>query len=160
MKPGRTNETGERSADGTVRLDKWLWAARFYRTRSLAAQAIEAGQVRINGERAKPAHSIRATSRVSVRKGKLTFDVEVLDVSDRRGPASIAARLYRETPESAAAREAMLHEHRAGPRPGVSTADQARAPKARGFSERALACSGLRCSRAGVSRVASLRGRE
>jgi len=114
MKPGkRTNDTEERSASGSVRLDKWLWAARFYRTLSLAVQAIEAGHVRMNGERVKASHSIHPTSRVSVRKAELTFDVEVLAVGERRGSASAAATLYRETPESAAAREAALKERRA-----------------------------------------------
>ena len=99
------------SADRT-RLDKWLWAARFYRTRSLAAAAIEAGQVRVDGERVKPAHGIRAAMRVSVRKQALTWTVDVLDVSQRRGAASQAAALYRETAESIALREKTQDEQR------------------------------------------------
>ena len=93
-----------------VRIDKWLWVARFYRTRSLAGEAIEAGHVRVDGERVKPAHPVRATSRVTIRKHELAWDVEVLGVGERRGSATQAAMLYRETAESAAAREAALAE--------------------------------------------------
>lgn len=95
-----------------VRIDKWLWAARFYRTRSLAAEAIDAGHVRVDGERIKPAHLVHAASRVTIRKRELAWDVEVLDVSERRGGAPQAVCLYRETAESAAAREALANERR------------------------------------------------
>jgi len=104
----------------SVRLDKWLWAARFYRTRSLAVQAIEAGHVRVDGERVKPAQSIRAGTRASVRKQDLVWDFEVLETALRRGPAADAALLYRDTPESAAARQlatAKRREARALPMP-------------------------------------------
>jgi ribosome-associated heat shock protein Hsp15 len=97
----------------SMRLDKWLWAARFYRTRSLAAQAIEAGHVRVDGERVKPAQSIREGTRVSVRKQELAWEVEVMHTSLRRGPAAEAALLYRERPESVAARELALGRRRA-----------------------------------------------
>jgi ribosome-associated heat shock protein Hsp15 len=89
-----------------VRFDKWLWAARFYKTRALAAQAIDAGQARINDERVKPAHATRVGDAVTVRKEGIVWSVEVVGMADRRGSATIAATLYRETPESAAAREA------------------------------------------------------
>jgi ribosome-associated heat shock protein Hsp15 len=95
-----------------VRLDKWLWAARFYRTRSLAADAIESGRVRVDGERVKPAHAVRPGSRVSIRKRDLAWDVDVLGSSERRGPAAEAALLYRETAESAQARERVIAEHK------------------------------------------------
>lgn len=98
---------------GKVRLDKWLWAARFYRTRSLAAQAIDAGHVRVEGTRVKPAHVLRPSDRVLVRKGDLAWEVAVVGTSERRGPAPEAARLYRETAESAAARERVVGERRA-----------------------------------------------
>jgi len=88
-----------------VRFDKWLWAARFYKTRALAAVAIEAGQARIDGERVKTAHLVRPGNRVSVRKQGVVWEVDVLALSDRRGPAPEAAKLYRETPESVATRE-------------------------------------------------------
>jgi len=96
--------------EARLRIDKWLWAARFYRTRTLAVEAIDAGQVRVDGERVKPAHPVRATSRVTIRKRELAWDVEVLAVSERRGAAPEAALLYRETVESAAAREALRAE--------------------------------------------------
>jgi ribosome-associated heat shock protein Hsp15 len=96
-----------------VRLDKWLWAARFYRTRSLAAQAIETGHVRVDGERVKPAQAIRAGTRASVRKQDLVWEFDVMQTSLRRGSAADAALLYRETPESAAARELATAKRRA-----------------------------------------------
>jgi len=92
------------------RVDKWLWAARFYKTRSLAVQAIEAGHVRVDGERVKPAHGVRPAARVMIRMRDLAWDVEVLAVSERRGSAPDAALLYRETAESAAARERLVAE--------------------------------------------------
>ena len=98
--------------DERVRLDKWLWAARFYRTRTLAADAIESGQVRLDGERVKPAHPVRRGSRVSIRKRDLAWDVDVLGSSERRGPAAEAALLYRETAESTQARERVIAEHK------------------------------------------------
>ena len=122
-----------------VRLDKWLWAARFYRTRSLAAEAIDAGHVRLDGERVKTAHPVRAGSRVTVRKRELTWDIEVLDASERRGSATDAALLYRETAESVAAREKMLDERRnARAVSGAIATDEARPAEARGFPERAV----------------------
>jgi ribosome-associated heat shock protein Hsp15 len=102
----RAKDTEPTTPSGArVRIDKWLWAARFYKTRSLAAEAIDAGHVRVDAERVKPAQAVHAGSRVTIRKREATFDVEVVDVSDRRGPASEAAGLYRETAESVAARE-------------------------------------------------------
>ena len=95
------------TADGTatrVRLDKWLWAARFYKTRSLATQAVDGGKVKLNGERIKPAHGVRVGDRVDVQIGSLSWDLEVVALSDRRGPAPVAALLYRETDESRARR--------------------------------------------------------
>jgi ribosome-associated heat shock protein Hsp15 len=89
-----------------VRYDKWLWAARFYKTRSLAAQAIDVGQARIGGARVKPAHAIRPGDEVSIRRRGIVVEVIVTAVSDRRGSATDAADLYRETPASVAVREA------------------------------------------------------
>ena len=103
---------GSPDAGKRIRIDKWLWSARFYRTRSLAAEAVDAGQVRVDGKCVKPAYPVRPTSRVTVRKRELTWDVEVLDLSERRGSATAAARLYRETAESAAARESTINERR------------------------------------------------
>ena len=98
-------ESASAAASARVRLDKWLCAARFYRTRSLAAQAIDAGQVRLNEERAKPAHPVRAGDTVTVRRHGLAWVVAVAAVSDRRGGAPEAAKLYAETAASATERE-------------------------------------------------------
>jgi ribosome-associated heat shock protein Hsp15 len=87
-----------------VRLDKWLWAARFYRTRSLAALAIAAGHVRVEDQRIKPSRVAATGERVVLRKDALVWNVVVTALSDRRGNAADAAGLYREAPESIAAR--------------------------------------------------------
>ncbi len=96
-----------------VRFDKWLWAARFYRTRALAAQAIDAGQARLADERVKPAHVVRVGDAVSVRKDGAAWDVEVTALAERRGSATLAAALYRESADSAAARSAERERRRA-----------------------------------------------
>ncbi|MEX2111158.1 MAG: RNA-binding S4 domain-containing protein [Gemmatimonadaceae bacterium] len=88
-----------------VRLDKWLWAARFFKTRSLAAAAIETGKVEVNGERAKRAKQLQAGDSVAIRLGPYTHHISVLGLSERRGPASAAAKLYEEKPEGKKARE-------------------------------------------------------
>jgi ribosome-associated heat shock protein Hsp15 len=93
--------------DTRVRLDKWLWAARFYKTRALAAEAIEGGKVQVNGERVKRAKLLQVGDEVRIRQGPYEHHVVVSDLSDRRGPAAQAARLYTETAASRAAREAM-----------------------------------------------------
>src|ERR1051325_3533070 len=96
----------------SVRIDKWLWAARFFKTRSLATDAVAGGHVRVNGERVKPAKEVRPTDVVEVRIGELRWRVVVHGVADRRGPAKVAATLYEETPESAAERERAVAERR------------------------------------------------
>ena len=90
---------------GRTRLDKWLWAARFYKTRGLAAEAIAGGKVQVNGDRAKRARPLRLGDEVRVRQGPYEYLVVVRELADRRGPASQAAGLYEETPESREARE-------------------------------------------------------
>jgi len=97
----------EEADDGRVRLDKWLWAARFFKTRSLAAEAIAGGKVQVNGDRAKRARPVQVGDRIRVRLGPYEHDVVVRDLSSRRGPATAAAGLYEETPESLAARETL-----------------------------------------------------
>jgi ribosome-associated heat shock protein Hsp15 len=94
----------DETTSGGVRIDKWLWAARFYKTRSLAAEAITSGKVELNGERTKPAKTVKAGDGVRIRSGVFEQVVQVKALSDKRGPASVAQTLYEETPESAAAR--------------------------------------------------------
>jgi ribosome-associated heat shock protein Hsp15 len=101
------------AAAARVRLDKWLWAARFYKTRALAVKAIDAGQVRVDGERVKPAHAVRTGERIGVRKSGIVVEADVIALSDRRGNATAAALLYAETQQSIAAREAFVAARRA-----------------------------------------------
>jgi ribosome-associated heat shock protein Hsp15 len=98
---------------GKVRLDKWLWAARFYKTRGLSADAIDSGRIEVNGERGRRARMVQAGDRIRIRIGPYEHIVTVLGVSDRRGSAPIAQRLYEEDPESRKAREAMAAHVRA-----------------------------------------------
>ena len=90
---------------GRVRLDKWLWAARFYKTRALAAEAIDGGKVDVAGDRAKRARLVASGDRVTVRHGAFETIVAVRGVSIRRGSATVAAELFEEAPESRAARD-------------------------------------------------------
>ena len=90
-----------------VRLDKWLWAARFFKTRAIAATAIETGKVEVNGERAKRAKQLQVGDSLRIRLGPYHHIVTVRGLSEIRGPAPVAAKLYEETPESIKAREAM-----------------------------------------------------
>ena len=96
-----------------VRLDKWLYAARFYKTRTIAAQAIESGRARVDDQRVKPSYAVKGGMRINLSKDSLVWKVEVAAVSDQRGPASAAARLYRESPESAAVREEEIAKRKA-----------------------------------------------
>lgn len=98
--------TGEPSTD-KVRLDRWLWAARFYKTRSLAADAIDGGKVQVNGTRVRRSKLIEIGDRLRIRKPPYEFVVAVLELSEHRGPAKVAQSLYEETHESAHAREAL-----------------------------------------------------
>lgn len=102
-------------SDPAVRLDKWLWAARFFKTRSASGKAIVGGKVQVNGRRAKRASLLRVGDRVRVRKGPVEYTLTVLELSERRGSASEAAKLYEETPESIAAREALRLQRKAAP---------------------------------------------
>ena len=95
-----------------VRLDKWLWAARFFKTRGLATEAVAGGRVHLNGVRVKPARDVRAGDTVELRLGDVKWTVVVAALSDKRGPATVAATLYAETPESAAGRERHTAERR------------------------------------------------
>jgi ribosome-associated heat shock protein Hsp15 len=95
-----------------VRIDKWLWAARFYKTRGAATEAVLGGRVHVNGARVKPAKDVRIGDEVQLTIGMVRRTVEVTGVSDRRGPATVAATLYSETPESIASRERAAAERR------------------------------------------------
>jgi ribosome-associated heat shock protein Hsp15 len=95
-----------------VRIDRWLWAARFYKTRSLATAAVNGGKVVVNGERAKPARLIRLGDAVSVRQPPFEWQLLVRGLAERRGPASVAQGLYEETPESRAARQRLQEQLR------------------------------------------------
>lgn len=96
-----------------IRLDKWLWAARFFKTRGLAQEAVEGGRVHYEGQRAKPARDVQIGARVAITIGHDTREVVVTALSDRRGNAQEAALLYAETPESIVAREAAAAQRRA-----------------------------------------------
>lgn len=102
-----------------VRLDKWLWAARLYKTRSLAADEIGLGRVTVNDAPAKPARDVRVGDRIAVRRAGLNTRVEVLALSTRRGPAAEAQALYRETAESRAERERLAEARRLAPEPAA-----------------------------------------
>lgn len=104
------NDTDSGERPGKVRIDKWLWAARFFKTRALASDAIEGGKVEVNDERSKRSKLVSAGDRVRIRTGPYEHRVTVLGVSEKRGSATIASALYEEDAESKKAREAMaLH---------------------------------------------------
>jgi ribosome-associated heat shock protein Hsp15 len=110
-----------------VRLDLWLWAARFFRTRALAKQAIETGKIEVGGQRAKPARTVRIGDALRIARGEETFEVEVRGVSDTRGPASAAQQLYVESDASCERREAeraARAAQRAGYKPPESKPDK------------------------------------
>lgn len=100
-----------------VRLDKWLWAARFYKTRSLAVDEIGKGRVDVNEQPAKPARSLRVGDKVSMRREGVVRTVVVLALSEVRGPAPVAQKLYEETPESIAERKKQAEQRRFGAEP-------------------------------------------
>lgn len=111
------NRMDNKSEQEKLRLDKWLWAARFFKTRALASDAVETGKVQVNGARVKPAKSLAAGDTLSIRSGLYQHVVEVLALSNKRGPASEAQKLYRETEESRARRAALALELKAQPLP-------------------------------------------
>lgn len=127
--------------DSAVRLDKWLWAARFYKTRSLAQTAVEKGQVLVGGERVKVARNIKLGEKISLSIGEAERHVEVTGLSDVRRSAPIAQMLYRETPESIAKREAQAQHRKLHPEPAraivgrPSKRDRRELTRARGFGD-------------------------
>ncbi|MGQ9724969.1 MAG: RNA-binding S4 domain-containing protein [Tepidimonas sp.] len=116
----RSPKTAPDDAPARVRLDKWLWAARFYKTRALAAQTIERGRVLVNGAPAKASREPRLGDVIQMRTGDVTRTVVVRGLSSARGPASQAARLYEETPESVAARLRHAELRRLSPEPAAT----------------------------------------
>lgn len=104
----------ERDEDERVRIDKWLWAARFFKTRSLATDAVDGGKVDVNGARVKPAKQVGVGDEVRVRVGTQLVVVRVTDTAERRGSATVAATLYEETAESVAARAREAEQRRLG----------------------------------------------
>lgn len=102
----------------SLRIDKWLWAARFFKTRSLATEAIHAGHIKLNGATVKPARELRAGDMLDLAIGEEKWTVEVLGLNDLRRPASEAQQLYAETAESRERRAAAKEAHRLAPTPG------------------------------------------
>ena len=112
-----------------VRVDKWLWAARFYKTRSAAQQAIEGGKVRLNGERTKPAKDVKAGDRVSINIGLYEWHITILKVSSVRGSAPIARLLYEEDDASRAAREEAIAKRKVTFEPAAARKGEGRPTK-------------------------------
>lgn len=103
-----------------LRIDKWLWAARFYKTRSLAVEEIDRGRVRINDQEAKPAREVKVGDTVSLRQGPVTRTLVVRGISSQRGPAPVAQQLYEETAESLALRAQAAEQRRLASDPASS----------------------------------------
>jgi ribosome-associated heat shock protein Hsp15 len=97
----------------SVRIDKWLWAARFFKTRALASKACELGRVQANGLDAKASRDVRVGQRLTIRNEGGTFEVDVMGLSEMRGPAAVAQELYRETEESRTARAQVAEQRKA-----------------------------------------------
>jgi ribosome-associated heat shock protein Hsp15 len=106
----------------SARVDKWLWAARFFKTRGAATEAVVGGRVLVNGIRAKPAKEVKPDDRLEVQVGHVRWTVVVRGIADKRGPAAVAAALYDETPESRAERERRALEWRLAAPPGADMA--------------------------------------
>ena len=100
-----------------LRIDKWLWAARFYKTRSLASEVVAKGRVQINGQDVKPAREVKVGDKIDLRQGQIPRTVMVAGLSATRGPAPVAQQLYEETPASIAARENAAEQRRHGVEP-------------------------------------------
>jgi ribosome-associated heat shock protein Hsp15 len=103
-----------------LRIDKWLWAARFYKTRTLAVEEIGKGRVEVNGQEVKPAREVKVGDTVSLRQAQVARTVVVKGLSGVRGPAPVAQQLYEETPASVQAREQAAEQRRYAPEPALS----------------------------------------
>ena len=111
----KSNDNNEK-----FRIDKWLWAARFFKTRSLAADAIDSGKIYLNDVRIKPAKLVTSGDMLKIRMGHYQYEIEVLALSNRRGSATIAHQLYRETDQSQRQRESIATQMKAQPQPFLS----------------------------------------
>jgi ribosome-associated heat shock protein Hsp15 len=120
MRPGDAETMNKPNPDDKPRLDKWLWAARFFKTRGLAVDEIGKGRVRVNGQVAKASKEMRIGDLVELRQGDLQRTLQVLGLSAQRGPAPVAQALYAETPESLAARDNLAAHRRLNPEPALS----------------------------------------
>jgi ribosome-associated heat shock protein Hsp15 len=113
-----------------VRIDKWLWTARFYKTRSLSADAVEGGKVQVSGERVKPAKMLKPGDVLSIRNGPYSWEITILALSERRGSAAEAAKLYSESDKSRKVREEQIAlmkiERQSNPFPGGRPTKKAR----------------------------------
>ncbi|MBC7213715.1 MAG: RNA-binding S4 domain-containing protein [Burkholderiaceae bacterium] len=106
-----------------MRLDKWLWCARFYKTRSLAAEEVHKGRVSVNGQPAKPAREVRPGDTVLLRQGPVVREVLVRALSNQRGPAAVAQQLFEETAQSLVARAQAAEQRRLAPEPAASLSE-------------------------------------
>jgi ribosome-associated heat shock protein Hsp15 len=104
----------------TVRIDKWLWAARFFKTRSLATDAVDGGKVRLNGDRVKPARGVKVGDTLVIDNGSTEWEVLVQDLSDKRGSAAIAQTLYSETGQSIVKRQQQAEQRKFFREPGAA----------------------------------------
>lgn len=118
--PAHRPSSSDADPQGDVRIDKWLWAARFYSARNLARQAVESGRVVVGGQRVKPARPVRVGDELRVRMGDEERVVRVLALSDRRGPAPVAQTLYEESAESIERRERRREQRRWSAEPAGS----------------------------------------
>ncbi len=112
MSAKKASRTKNEQGDTKFRIDKWLWAARFFKTRQLAAESVSAGHVQLNGQRIKPARCLQVGDRLSIYKAPFSYEIEVLALSTRRGPASEARLLYCEDETSIAKREALAQQRK------------------------------------------------
>lgn len=109
----KNTKQSDKEENSKIRLDKWLWAARFYKTRALATDAIKGGKVHLNGQRFKPSHSAEISQHIRIKKESIEQSVVIQELSGKRGPATIAQTLYEETQDSIELREKRSQERKA-----------------------------------------------